>query len=500
MTKTCLFFIHFLLLFFAGTVSAQNFFINEKEIILGGDAGWPTFSGQENIAPTVGRFGKEALRIADNTTPLTQTSDLLLNFENGDVIIEQTGNYELVSSAVIAVTDTIMGDYAALGKGESGGIHLKGKEGSLFGSEGLTGSFTISFWLNPSLAENGETVFLWNSSRNVNNMPMYQMISLDFYNNRLEWNFTHVFSDFGVFKNIILKSSSLIIPDTWAFHSLTFDENTGLIEYRINGKIEALAYATRTGNAFGTIYSPILGTPADIEICPHFTGRIDDFSIRREVVHIDFNQKMYASAGGYFETQPMGPFPIGSTITQIESVSDIPSETTIEFFARGGDNFYEWTNDYPEWIPIQGNEPLSEISGKFFQIATFLHSDGAGSKTPILTELHIKYREQEPPLAPIRVFAEAGNGYVDLSWIPATNNDTGGYIVYYGNAPGEYLGKDAAQGSSPIDVGQSSSIRINGLTNGKIYYFAVAAYSYVPTKVEGSLSPEVYARPLRSIQ
>ena len=72
----------------------------------------------------------------------------------------------------------------------------------------------------------------------------------------------------------------------------------------------------------------------------------------------------------------------------------------------------------------------------------------------------------------------------------------GGYKVYYGQKPGEYLGSIAVEGVSPIDVGNRSSIRIHGLVNGRIYYFAVSSYTENEPKIEGTLSKEVSARPL----
>ena len=43
---------------------------------------------------------------------------------------------------------------------------------------------------------------------------------------------------------------------------------------------------------------------------------------------------------------------------------------------------------------------------------------------------------------------------------------------------------------------EKNSIRITGLENGKIYYFAVAGVSASSPKIIGQLSQEVYARPL----
>ncbi len=470
----------------------------EKEIILGGDNGWNSLSVARNInISNSGRYGKQAIQIATDSQLLSEKTDLLLNFEENGAVKDSAQNYDVVSSSVSATRQSIMGNYAALSKNSTGGIELQGSERSIFGQEGLTGSFTISFWLNPSLAENGETIFLWDSSRNVNNRPVYQLISIMFFQNRLEWNFTNIFSNYTDFKDVILTSTSLVIPDTWAHHSVSYDDNTGIIEYRINGKLEALTYATKTGYAELEIYSSILGTPAPVNICPNYTGRIDDFSIVSTFIDNNFTSHNYNTDGGYLETKPLGPFPYGSAITSIHSISDIPTETDIQYFVRAGDNFYEWTTEYPRWIPVSNNQDITNVQGRYFQVAANLFTGGNGANTPTLTEIQVQYIEADPPLPPFRVFADAGDGFVDISWTPAAGIEPDGYIIYYGESPGEYLGEGSFQGDSPIDVGLTDSFRITGLKNGKAYYFAVAAYSYRPGKTQGILSQEVYARPLQ---
>ena len=98
------------------------------------------------------------------------------------------------------------------------------------------------------------------------------------------------------------------------------------------------------------------------------------------------------------------------------------------------------------------------------------------------------------------VKAVAGNGQVTLNWSYSVDETTGGYYIFYGNRPGEYLGRIALEGESPINVGEVNSFTLTGLQNGKIYYFAVAAWSSKNDEIIGDLSKEVYARPLASRQ
>jgi hypothetical protein len=104
------------------------------------------------------------------------------------------------------------------------------------------------------------------------------------------------------------------------------------------------------------------------------------------------------------------------------------------------------------------------------------------------------------------VTAAARDGAVELSWRPSAGSDLGGYLVYFGTSGGEYLGEivilNKGMTRSPIDAGNRTSLRIEGLTNGTLYYFAVAAYGLAyrgggDGRGAGEFSREVAARPLR---
>jgi hypothetical protein len=102
-------------------------------------------------------------------------------------------------------------------------------------------------------------------------------------------------------------------------------------------------------------------------------------------------------------------------------------------------------------------------------------------------------------MPPAGISVLARDGAVELNWRNSPDRDTEGYLVYYGRARGEYFGEDAAQGASPIDAGKQNSLRIEGLENGTLYYFAVAAYDRREAGAfhAGEFSREVSARPLR---
>lgn len=474
-------------------------FAEEKSVVLGGKNGWPLLSKMDGIVCGQGRFGYEAMVLATNSRPVDDFTDILVNFEEAGAK-DQAGNYLVTQNSLISLDNAFMGMYSGLARG-NGGLRLRGNENALFGKPGQSGSFLIEFWLKPSIAENGEIVFSWRSSRTVANYPLYQMITASFSGNHLEWAFTNVFN--GYVQNggeITLLSYRTIVPEIWMHHSIRFDEETGLLEYRINGLLEAQKYVTETGHEDGgSVFVPMLGVPADIDICPQYTGLIDDFRIQRsaksestESLRFD----TYRTDGGRFESQPI-LLSSGASVTRIDALVSEPPQTAVELYVRSGDNFFNWTEDFPEWIPVKNHREIKNMSGLYFQVAANLYPDGGGKKSPSVTELKISYKEIPSPLAPFKLTAVPSDGAVTLTWPHSVDDSVGGYYLFYGDRPGEYLGRGAEEGSSPVDVGNVTSVTLSGLKNGKIYYFAVASYSKFNNRITGELSKEVFARPLK---
>ena len=487
-----------------------------KAIILGGKAGWPVLSYEKNIEYGKGKFGWECVEIATNARRETEYTDLLLDFEKV-APTDKTGNYEVKSDGFTLTKKAKMGKKAGLSTSHSVGLSLKGAPHTLFGSSGETGSFSIEFWLCPSIAENGEIVLSWRSSRTIDEYVTYQMITASFFNNHLEWNFSNVFDGYKEnHGDFTLKSYRTIIPNTWAHHIISFDEQTGLVEYRIDGKIEDLKYATESGHERGgSVYMPTLGVEADLEICPLFTGSIDDFRIVRTSIDgvassqaarsykalpkddnlSEIKYDDYKLTGGRIESQPLKVNP-GSILESVDAIINTPQQTAVQLFVRGGDNYFNWSDNYPQWKSVKSDGKVEGVSGQYFQIAADLYPDGNGKVSPSITQLKINYSETPLPLPPFKVSAAAGDGSVTLSWAHSLEDSIGGYYLYYGTRPGEYLGVGAVQGNSPLDAGNISTYTITGLKNGTVYYFAIAAYSSLDNSFVGELSKEVSARPL----
>lgn len=470
----------------------------QKTLLIGGEKGWKNIKEMDGLAFGKGKFGYDSIELSTSNQKVNDFTDMFISFDDGN-FSDKAGNYNVVSNSLIPSDEAVKGNGAALSRGNGEGLALKGNEKSLFGTEGIAGSFTFDFWLCPAVSENGETVFSWRTSLNNRTTIDYQMITALINKNHLVWTFANFFSGYSS-DNVFIEGRTNLVPRQWSRHTVSFDEETGVLEYLVNGRLENLIYVTSNGHESGNIFNPRVGKNSMIEFCSSYTGKIDDIRILKYPYSYEIEDVLstgtekYKADGGRFTTEPV-LVSHSASMTELQAVMNIPSQTDVKFYVRSGDNCYGWTDTYPEWREVSAGEPISNVSGLYFQVSAELLPDGGAEKTPSITEITVKYNEQDEPLPPFTVQAEPGNSSVTVTWSYSVDDSAGGYLVYYGNRPGEYLGRAALEGDSPVKAGNKTSLTLNGLQNGKIYYFAVAAYSKIDGRIIGTLSKEVYARP-----
>ncbi|ESS72438.1 PKD domain-containing protein [Methyloglobulus morosus KoM1] len=75
-------------------------------------------------------------------------------------------------------------------------------------------------------------------------------------------------------------------------------------------------------------------------------------------------------------------------------------------------------------------------------------------------------------------------GSLNLAWDASTSSGVGGYKLYYGQASKSY--------TSSVDVGNTTTYQLTGLTTGSTYFFALKAYN-IARSIESSYSNEASA-------
>ena len=522
-------------LFFA--VYGSLFGIGEKTLRLNADSILKTAESRTGITELAFIRSKPVLALSSsaNSGDIIDDFDLALSFSQGDSFLtDSAGNYSVTGSSSVTFADhrfARIGSGAALFSGLSSGrsapLKIETKNSAaLFSANKRMGDFSIEFWLNPFNLENSEEIVLWAANLQTVMNGEFQSINCSSLKNKLEWSFKNFFisPDGKNSVDLILRGISAVVPKTWSHHVIRFDSVTGMLEYLVNGKSEAIEYATNTRAEGGEVFLPVTGERGNFILGGSYSGLMDEFIIRKSFDNIVEIQK-FPNRGGRLVTKA---FDLGGgygTVKKIDASGGRTSiknakinnehrqdgrfrfsdDSEIQFFIRASNNPFRW--DLP-WQPvIPGSEIDTNIYGTYVQIAIDFYPSANGETSPYLEELRLVYIPDEPPLPPVQLTAIAMDGAVQLRWRNSPNQNAQGYLVYYGTSSDEYFGDAAALGISPIDAGKNNSITIDGLKNGVLYFFRVVAYSrrnpgdsvYMPQFHAGEFSREVRARPLQGM-
>jgi hypothetical protein len=274
-----------------------------------------------------------------------------------------------------------------------------------------------------------------------------------------------------------------------------------LLVYVLDEVPEAIAHVTDTGGETGSVAVPEVGSAfsGPLVLGAGFTGLMDELRISRRAVEDPVISRFLGRTG----TATSGIINLGYTATRIariESVGSTPSDSGMEFSYQAADTWggKKSLKSATEWVPfVPGTDFGESLKARYIQLRVELYPDGTRTKSPLLSSLRVVYEPNLPPAAPAGLVATPGNGKVTLTWRTVNDLNVKGYLVFYGTSPHNYLGTGSARGDSPIDAGASTTLQIDGLENGSLYYFAVAAYDTSDPRQQSEFSAEISARPSR---
>lgn len=489
-----------------------------------------------------------ALYTAYRNFPLNESAlDLALSFDQTDPLkYHDTENHYRVESARVQSAN---GHWARYGAGAAlfSGITARGEaaplrvrpqsRNALFSAGQNVGDFSLELWIYPNNLENGEQIFAW--AADTVNSGEDQRISCETLRNRLRWTFKNFFTPPGGNGrplSVSLETKSVLVPKIWTHHIIRYNVGSGLLEYLVNGRIENMAYTTASGGEGGGVYVPLIGRNGAFTLGERFNGLIDEFRVysraisapgrtalaqtRRTSLELPELAK-FPKNGGRAETRAIDLGEPGSQVIRLEVSGGrwtaspaghktaknsyagkgsmrFPDNSGVQFFIRAGEEPYLF--DHIPWTPVlPGAELFGRIQGRYVQIAAAFYPSGDCETTPYLEEIRLVYDSNDPPWPPSLVTARALDGAVELSWRPSPDEDAAGYLVYYGTSSGVYYGEGAVLGESPLDAGKRTSLRIEGLKNGTLYFFTVAAYD-APPLASGGINTYPSAKDRRSFE
>jgi len=456
-------------------------------------AAW-TLQGAET---RVGPSGPELAMLAE--APGASAPGLRLSFD-GDRPADASGGWSTeIKGAYYRSADARYGAGSGSFKAPATGLTLTPGPGAAFAPNQPLGDLTMEFWLKPTRADSGEIVFLWKASRRDGKATRAQQVSCLIMRGRLSLGFIDFFSPpgGGAF-TLSLQGTRPLVPGAWSHHLVRFDSRTGLVEYLMDGELEATRYATSTGRQAGDVYVPIPGASGRLELAHNYTGLIDEFRMS-PTLDSSLSTRRFPARGATAVSPILDLGATNSAMLAITARTREPGEAAIHWSYRLADSAAGWTDASPGWTPFVPGPLPRAARGRYLQLRLELYPDASGEATPSVSALSIRYEPDRAPPAPQGVVAIPGDSRITVRWRKVSEPDLAGYMVYYGTAPGDYFGAGAAEGPSPVLVADkdATSLALNGLDNGTLYFIAVAAYDGAEPPHIGEHSREANARPAR---
>jgi hypothetical protein len=474
-----------------------------------------------------GLWNQDALALADEEYHPEENTELLLNFNAAPLmeLMDSRSPYAVNRSGIqIQNYERYRGSGSAMVL-PGQGLELAAGLGSMFAPGNVWSDFSFEFWMYPAMFRDGEELFLWEGTAWVEDSPVSQRISISAERGRLSW----IFDDFFISltprtegppqfqtSSVVLSSRTEIVPRTWSHHLLRYDSESGVLEYLINGRSEDVRYISSdrgavSGGEKGTPLLPYVGeqSPNRVHIAPGFHGFLDDFRISREWVEKP-ELAVAEDTPGFAVVGPVDLGDDGIRLTGFDAEYRTPGNTDIRFSVLQRDAYaplQDWEiSDDSRWSFVSPGERAQALTpgggGRFVYVRIEFFPDGTDRNVPMLQEITLTYDRDPPPPAPGLIRVESGDSLIYLSWSDVVASSVEGYLLYYGDSPGQYFGEDADLGPSPIDLGNVREVELTGLTNGKMYYFRLASYNSYNSPDRGlyrdrNISREVFARPSR---
>ena len=431
--------------------------------------------------------------------------DLLIRFDADGEAPE--GNYRLIDGTVVTSADDKKAG-AASGRFyvDQSALSLQPLTKAVFASENEPGSFTIRFFIKPTVVENNEILIYWSNTIQNGGRFDYQSVICGIEDRRLVWNFERLFKNAA--PQIEVKGKSKIKAGEWSFHSLSYNRDLNFLEYSMNGRAERIVYLSPEGSESGIDTPPIIGSRpySVLTVCRRFSGKMDELMILNQATDSPAVPQLLKDEGrilfrcidtGYSNSL------IENIVTDFRtdgnsavngyfriSESRLDSIRWNEAKIDGSDGYFNGNG----WIPFRSDDFPQNVRGRYLQVAVQLLPDTVEGISPQFKSADVVYEPNLPPLPPIALTATAGNGAVTLDWIPAVDIRTRGYRISYGTAPGRYTDFTDIE-NPPFTPNRHQQFTVTGLRNDVLYYFSVQAFDGAPVRQYGEFSEEISARP-----
>lgn len=409
---------------------------------------------------------------------------LYLDFDQQvpELLRDQAGRYRVSESNYIFNADARHGKGAALFNRLENRVVIRSPE-ELWPGAGPSGDFTIEMWLKPIYFYRKNIIF-----RKLNMLEGKRRgLQIFFEDDRLYVHCENLFEDAaGRLHSLRLGSRSPLRTQQWVHLSVSFEAARGRLRLFLNGEEENVGPARDKTGVWQMVFHPLDRSP--IVLAESFAGTLDEFRISAHAMRpgtenedgqggntttyaplrLDYGTLRGEQRTGTVVSEVLRPknisrttgngtggmHPAGFTARsgRISYRATEPAGTILNFYVRSSKN--PFTKDTSErevpWRRLARpgvNHQVPMFS--YFQWRAELQADPTGAHTPVLHDLALDYQPLLPPPAPGNLQVVPGFRALQtaavLEWDQSPDSGVqapgGGYLIYYGLRPGEYLGR-----------------------------------------------------------
>jgi Concanavalin A-like lectin/glucanases superfamily len=490
---------HTLILMILQTLISSQILFAET-LILGVEDDW-NGTVLNNLKTTAGKGGFLDLVLnRSELNPGKDSTDILLSFNEAKGR-DQSGNYTILEQPEFSRKYFKSGAGSATFDRENSMRLEADTDEALFSPFTNWEDFTIEFWLYPANPREGENIIEWNGLGRDGDEIYSQSILCHFINRRLVWSFSNIFQMPDSPESFYEISGDPVLPRQWNHHMLRYDSLTGMLEYLVNGQPSAIIYTTDDGHESSTVYTPRVGEePGELIIGSGFTGFMDEFRMERRFV--DKRSTRRYEQPGYGISPVLDLKFSDSRLNSLKAVENSPGNAAVFPYYFTTNSLLEAEErrkaflgestvlDSPElW------KPFSEIDinsrGRYLILTFLLYPDMKEDLTPGLSFLELDYTPSLPPLPPAYIHAQrSDNGQLRLEWNPSASPEVEGYLLFFGENPGEYI-----YPGSPLKIEKENYTLIDGLSPFKQYFFAIKSFTGSDNPRYSDFSEEISIRP-----
>lgn len=466
-----------------------------EKIVIGGRNIW---SGSLHRNTTlVERYGTTAVTVGYNELSYDEKSVALFHLNKPEQY-ESTGHYRIITHPSYSNDEMQFGGGSAFFDGRTPLVARPVISANGNDPPPLS-DFSIEFMVKPFYLLPGELLFRLKGERNLFKEESEQTILCYVDNHRIVWRIEGAFSGSeDISPSVELKSDPLL-PERWYHVHISYNSSNGMAELCIDRQPHDIQYAYE--NKSGKVLPPVLGSYEEFTVTlgERFHGLIDELHISRNLSHEMEPFKGRYHKEGEFLSKVIDLEITDSTISKIDIEEfDVNSNRLLYYYHIANDpvsvfgvrdTFEDGYGREDIWTAFIPGEPLVQNNaGRYLLLKVLFLSDPKAISPPLIATMTVHYRNPVKPPLPLDIYAEYNDGTIKIGWTPKEPAEGIGYLIYIGEATGEYFYTDR-----PVDAGENPFAVID-VEERNLYFIRIVPYRRGDHPLMGIPSKEIVFR------